>query len=345
MIKKLTALATLAAAGILAALAVTGAANAYTVDQLPGLGYSVSVTHLADGCNLWAAGYGSQPRTDLGSDCDPGFQGRVDTLIAATCPCAQTSTAAPTTAAPTATTVTAPPPPPVTTTVAAQLPAPPFADFTAAMDAGSVMLTDASTGQVASRVWQFGDGQAGLGATVSHPYQPGDYFVTLIVIDGNGLTALAVHELTVKADRSIALGPRTTQAVATPAKPAAPLTQTKPPKGAVTGKFTIGILAQSDPLAKYIRSASTFCVWAKGHVMVHVNLKNTGAEHVTVNVKPRYFIARGGEHGSGFTSGKDYGFDGGEFRSLWVDAGAPKGVTVGAEISRCAPYLFTIKSG
>lgn len=94
-----------------------------------------------------------------------------------------------------------------------------------------------------------------------------------------------------------------------------------------------------------MRASNVFCYWKKDHVIVHVNLKNTGAEHVTANVKPRYFIARGGEHGSGLTSGKDYGFDGGEFRALYVDAGKPDGVRPGSKIARCAPYLFTIKSG
>jgi hypothetical protein len=123
------------------------------------------------------------------------------------------------------------------------------------------------------------------------------------------------------------------------------VTTAAPPKGAVRGTFTVGILAQDNPLAKYMRWSNAFCVWAKDHVMVHVSAKNTGAEHVTASIKPRYFIARGGEHGSGLTSGKDYGFDGGEFRSLWIDAGKPKGVTPKAKIARCAPYLFSIKSG
>jgi hypothetical protein len=126
---------------------------------------------------------------------------------------------------------------------------------------------------------------------------------------------------------------------------AAPAASAARPKGAVPGKFTIGILAQGDQLAKYMRASDVFCYWKKDHVIAHVNLKNTGAEHVTANVKPRYSIARGGEHGSGLTSGKDYGFDGGEFRALFVDAGKPDGVKPGAKIARCAPYLFTIKSG
>jgi hypothetical protein len=117
------------------------------------------------------------------------------------------------------------------------------------------------------------------------------------------------------------------------------------PRGAVAGKFTIGILAQTDQLSKYLKASNVFCFWKKDHVMVHVNLKNRAVEHITATVKPRYFIARGGEHGSGFTSAKDFGFDAGEFRALFIDAGKPDGVPPGSTIGRCAPYLYLIKSG
>jgi hypothetical protein len=118
-----------------------------------------------------------------------------------------------------------------------------------------------------------------------------------------------------------------------------------PPRGAVRGRFTIGILAQGDALTKYMRWSNVWCVWRGDHVIVHVSAKNTAAEHVTASIKPRYYIARGGVHGDGFSSIEDKGFDPGEFRSLWLDAGKPKGVPAKTPISRCAPYLFLIKSG
>jgi hypothetical protein len=117
------------------------------------------------------------------------------------------------------------------------------------------------------------------------------------------------------------------------------------PRGAVPGKFTLGILTEGEQLARYMRASNVFCFWKKDHVIVHVNLKNGAVEHVTATVKPRYYIARGGEHGSGFTSSKDYGFDGGEFRTIFIDAGKPEGVPPGSKIARCAPYLYLIKSG
>lgn len=119
----------------------------------------------------------------------------------------------------------------------------------------------------------------------------------------------------------------------------------KPPKGAVRGTFTIGILAQGDRLTKYMRWSNVFCVWAKDHVLVHVSGKNTSFEHVTATIAPKYVIARGGAHGDGITSHQDKGFDAGGFRSLWLDAGKPKGVQPRTPIAKCAPYLFSIKSG
>lgn len=119
----------------------------------------------------------------------------------------------------------------------------------------------------------------------------------------------------------------------------------KPPKGAVPGKFAISFLVDKDGLAKYMRWSNVFCYWAKDHVIVHVSGKNTSAEHVTAHISPRYYIARGGVHGDGFGDSQGKGFDAGGFRSLWLDAGKPKGVKPGSQISKCAPELQSIESG
>lgn len=230
-----TAVAAIATLGLVTALVLAPPAQAYSIDQLPGLGYSVSVLHLANGCSTWQAGYGNASKTDLGSDCDADFQSRVDALVNATCPCAQPPATAPpppppTTTAPADTTTV---PPATTATVTTTTPAPPApaaqtlpsaptADFTAASPNPNVVaFTDTSTAggsAIGSRVWQFGDGTGGTGVAPVHPYPgPGSYFVTLISVDTNGLTSIAVHELTIAADHSVVLGPRTTQAVVTAA--------------------------------------------------------------------------------------------------------------------------------
>lgn len=77
-----------------ASLVATKSASAYTTDQLAGLGYSVVYATYGNGCHGWQASYGNGQRTDLGSDCDPDFQQRLDDFVAATCPCAQTTTTA-----------------------------------------------------------------------------------------------------------------------------------------------------------------------------------------------------------------------------------------------------------
>jgi hypothetical protein len=122
------------------------------------------------------------------------------------------------------------------------------------------------------------------------------------------------------------------------------------PKGAVKGTMTLGFLAKYDDsgLAKRMKYRGVWCAWRKkdGHVIVHVSMKNTSVEHVTATILPRYYIAGGGVHGdSPFSAAQDKGFDSGEFRSLWLDAGAPKGTRPMAKISKCAPVLYRVRSG
>lgn len=116
------------------------------------------------------------------------------------------------------------------------------------------------------------------------------------------------------------------------------------PKNAVPGKFTIGILAQGNPLAKRLKASSVWCGWRGDKVVVHVNLKNLAVEHVTATIQPSYTIKGGSKHGAGISSLDDFGFDAGEFRSLWIKQ-EPKGTKVGSPLSRCSPSLFSIKAG
>ena len=77
-------------------------------------------------------------------------------------------------------------------------------------------------------------------------------------------------------------------------------------------------------------------------MLAHLTLHNWSVETITATVKPRYFIARGSEHGSSFTAGEDFKLRGGGVRSVLMDAGHPKGTPSGSRISRCAPYLYLV---
>lgn len=86
-------------AGILAALTLTAPAFAWNIHAMPN-GYSViAEDHGPCGSGsgtyytvIWSA---SGQQADLGTDCAPDFQQRLDDFVNATCPCAQTTTSTP----------------------------------------------------------------------------------------------------------------------------------------------------------------------------------------------------------------------------------------------------------
>jgi len=80
-----------------------------------------------------------------------------------------------------------------------------------------------------------------------------------------------------------------------------------------------------------------------GKVLIHVRMKNTSAEHLTVNWYPRYLIARGGWHGEGFSSTESR-LRSGEVRNL-TSKQDPKGVRDNSRIASCRPAFQMIKSG
>jgi hypothetical protein len=99
-------------------------------------------------------------------------------------------------------------------------------------------------------------------------------------------------------------------------------------------------------LKRYIKTPSQYvwCAWQDGKVVVHVRMKNTAAEHVTVNWYPRYSIKRGGIHGDGFSSAESDGFDSGEVRNL-TSKQEPKGVKENSRIASCLPHFQMTQSG
>jgi hypothetical protein len=127
------------------------------------------------------------------------------------------------------------------------------------------------------------------------------------------------------------------------------LASTASAAGPIIGKvggafFRGGYPLDSGNLKRYIKTSKVWCAWQDGKVLVHVQMRNTSAEHVTVNWYPRYSISAGGIHGDGFSSAESSGFDSGEVRQLIAKEG-PKGVKVGARIALCRPHFRMIQSG
>jgi hypothetical protein len=122
-----------------------------------------------------------------------------------------------------------------------------------------------------------------------------------------------------------------------------------PIRGKVRGVFVRSAYdgtLDSGNLKRFVKTPRSYvwCAWQDGKVLVHVRMKNTAAEHVTVNWYPRYTIRRGGIHGDGFTSAQSDGFDAGEIRNLTVKQD-PKGVQDYTPIARCYPHFQMIQSG
>jgi hypothetical protein len=123
-----------------------------------------------------------------------------------------------------------------------------------------------------------------------------------------------------------------------------------PITGKVRGVFNRaglhGFMLGGENLRRYVKTPPQYvwCAWQDGKVLVHVRMKNTSAEHLTVNWYPRYRIARGGWHGEGLTSTQSDGFDSGEVRNLTAKQD-PKGVLDYTSIASCRPAFQMIKGG
>lgn len=120
-----------------------------------------------------------------------------------------------------------------------------------------------------------------------------------------------------------------------------------PITGKVTGTFVRGKYdgtLDTGHLKRYIKTSRVWCAWQDRKVLVHVRMRNTSAEHVTVNWYPRYTIRGGGVHGDGFSAAESNGFDSGEVRELTARQ-SPKGVKPNARIASCLPHFQMIASG
>jgi len=114
--------------------------------------------------------------------------------------------------------------------------------------------------------------------------------------------------------------------------------------GRVDGTFRRDCLLCDSRLVAYVRTSAAWCGWSAGEVVVHVRMRNTSAEHLTVDWHPSYVIENGGEHGAGLSSVQSDGFDPGETRDLLARQ-SPKGVAEGSPIETCKPSFSDVRSG
>jgi hypothetical protein len=118
--------------------------------------------------------------------------------------------------------------------------------------------------------------------------------------------------------------------------------------GKTKGTFSRGgidrYLLEGQGLQRYIKTTHVWCGWQGGKVVVHVRMKNTSIQHLTVDWYPRYTIRRGGVHGDGFTAVQSNGFDRGEVRELFAWQ-SPKGTPRNARLASCRPHFQRIEQG
>lgn len=114
--------------------------------------------------------------------------------------------------------------------------------------------------------------------------------------------------------------------------------------GKVAGTFVRTGAWAPGPLASKILTSHTYCGWSGKNVIVHVTMRNTSAEKVTVHWHPSYSIVNGAPHGTGLTSIKDTGLKPGQTKSVFISE-PPAGVTAGTRIARCYPSFNNVMSG
>ena len=115
--------------------------------------------------------------------------------------------------------------------------------------------------------------------------------------------------------------------------------------GKITGRFASAssCFACSD-LVRYVKADRVWCAWQGDNVIIHVRLRNTSIEHLTINWHPSYVVRGGGAHGEGLSSLQDSGVNAHASRGVFVTQ-QPKGVPVGSPLSACKPSFYSVESG
>jgi hypothetical protein len=97
-------------------------------------------------------------------------------------------------------------------------------------------------------------------------------------------------------------------------------------------------------LESRLATSDVYCGWQNGKVVVHVTVRNTSVEHVTMTWLPTYTVKNGGVHGNNVLFPENSGIDANATRQLLVTQ-HPDGVPANSPLSACSPSFFNIKNG
>jgi hypothetical protein len=83
-----------------------------------------------------------------------------------------------------------------------------------------------------------------------------------------------------------------------------------------------------------ITGENVWCRWDGDHVQVHITFRNSSGDNLVATVRPNYWIAGHGRHGSSDGSRREVAVSAGAYRDWLTDAGRPKGVPAGTPIEK-----------
>lgn len=119
------------------------------------------------------------------------------------------------------------------------------------------------------------------------------------------------------------------------------------PAGAMAGALSkdCTIKCTSPDAADNLDVSSIYCAWNGGDVHVHATLTNGMNATVHLSIVPKYYLDKGGQHGTSFGSDIPITLAAHETKNWVGNAGQPEGVAPGLQITACAPRLEDIDIG
>jgi len=85
------------------------------------------------------------------------------------------------------------------------------------------------------------------------------------------------------------------------------------------------------------------CQWEGRNVVVRATVQSDFNARLRVGLIPRYYIEKGGKHGTSFGSERYRTIDPGSQTTFRINAGHPKGVPSGTTIEKCNPKVQDVE--